>query len=75
MIKNIDEEYLENAETLSIQLPPKCVKDFHVYSKFYKPSLKSDDLSDDDEIKSRQLWTEAERMRGEMQKMADELKQ
>lgn len=71
----VDEEHFEKAETFSMQLPPRRIKDFYVYSKFYKPLLKADDLSDDEDIKIKQLWTEAERMREEMQKMADELKE
>jgi hypothetical protein len=69
-----DEEYLEKAENFSIQLPPKRVKDFYIYSKIYKPVLKAEDMSDDEDVRLKQLWIEAEMMREEMQKMIDELK-
>ncbi|MCU0821860.1 MAG: hypothetical protein MUC95_05220, partial [Spirochaetes bacterium] len=73
-IFDIDAEYPEKAGNFSVQLPPRRVKDFYIYSRLYSPQLKADDLSDDDEVRLNQLWAEAGRMREEMQKMADELK-
>lgn len=71
----LDTEQLEKADNFSLQMHPRRIKNFYIYSKKYKPILKPEELSEHEEEKREQLRVEAERMRGEMQSMVDELKE
>jgi hypothetical protein len=74
-VDRLDETALAQAEQLSISGILGRIPDFYVSSAVYEPRLTLETLSRNKKTRTRQLWTEADRMRQEMIVMLDDLKQ